>query len=312
VVAPRGGYLVLLGSGAVTSGLVVVALRHVLAVAQHLHEAGRLGREASAHAQTQGTQPLTTFRRTGAPGDPLNLRVTATSSQLGAALASAGWYRADEITIVTSMRISVDSVLARKYTSAPVSNLYLYGRKEDYAYERPGTSVRERDHVRFWDTGERADDGRPTWIGGATRDIKVELSHATHLPTHGIAADVDWERDLVAEELTAAGWVTEEDWAPGFGQPTRQINGDGFPYYTDGRIAVLSLANVPVLPIFTHVRGPLLGGLAKRLAPLWHAMLPSRALSRMDTALKRRRAQQEPVTQAESPSATSNEAVPQT
>ena len=74
-------------------------------------------------------------------------------ASLAASFAAAGWYRADEIDLVTSLRISVDSVFGRKYSTAPVSNLYLYGRKEDYAFERPGKNVRQRDHVRFWNTG---------------------------------------------------------------------------------------------------------------------------------------------------------------
>ena len=101
---------------------------------------------------SQDPLPLTSFRRNGVPGDPLNVRVVATEAQLGAAFANAGWYRADEITLITTLRISIDSLLARKYSTAPVSNLYLFGRRQDIAFEQPGSSVRERDHVRFWKT----------------------------------------------------------------------------------------------------------------------------------------------------------------
>ncbi len=297
------GYLGALAGGALVVG-IGFATAHILAGARRIHEASRPGREVSA--QQTGTRPLTSFRRTGAPGDPLNVQAIGTDGQLGLAFASAGWYRADEITLLTSLRISVDSVLGRRYSSAPVSNLYLYGRKEDYAFERPGKNVRQRDHVRFWDAGQRAADGRPIWTGGATQDIKIELSRATHLPTHGISPDVDQERDLVADELTAAGWVSEAGWAPGFGQPTQRINGDGFPYHTDGRIAALTLADVPVPPLFAHVRGPLIAGLARRIAPLWRHILPERALRRRQRA----NGQTEAQPAAPAPAATNRLATP--
>ncbi len=281
------------GGVAVVAGLGVAAALRVLAEEARVRGAAREGREisarAAAEAKAQGAAgQLTTFRRNGASGDPLNLRVIGADEQLGAAFASAGWYRADETTLMTAVRICADSVFDRKYSSAPVSNLYLYGRSEDYAFEHPGASVRERDHARFWNTGQR-EGGRPVWVGAATRDVKVALSRETHLPTHGIAPDVDTERNLVADDLMSAGWVTDEEWAPGFGRPTQQVNGDGFPYTTDGRVAVLTLAEMSVPAVFTQVRGPLLAAITQRLAPLWRPALSEHALQRMRARLASKR-----------------------
>jgi len=89
-------------------------------------------------ASVAGTDPLTNFTRDGVPSDPLNIRVVGSAGQLAAAFAWAGWYRADEIDLVTSLRIIIDAVFGRKYASAPVSNLYLFGRRQDYAFEAPG------------------------------------------------------------------------------------------------------------------------------------------------------------------------------
>ena len=237
--------------------LIIAVLGHVLRTMRRVHELTKAGREASAAAaEQQGSNPVTSFNRDGAASDPVNVKIMASNGQLAAAFASAGWYRADEIDFITSFRISYDSIFARKYATAPVSNLYLYGRKEDYAFERPGTSVRERDHVRFWDTGTRSEDGRAVWVGGATRDIKVEISKVTHLPTHKISSNVDAERETVLEGLVRSGWVIGEDWEANFGRQTEQRNSLGDMYYTDGRRVVLTLANVPVFsPLATQVRG---------------------------------------------------------
>jgi LssY C-terminus len=171
-----------------------------------------------------------------------------------------------------------------------VSNLYLYGRRQDYAFERPGRSVRERDHVRFWDTGQRVADDRPVWIGGATRDSAVEISKVSHMPTHKIAPDVDTERAIVARDLIATGWVLEEDWEPGFGKPTQTHNAMQDPYYTDGQVAVLTLAAVPsLLPLATQVRSPLGARVTRTLSRALRWRLPQRGRTRAREQKRRER-----------------------
>jgi hypothetical protein len=265
-------------------------------------EAEREGELFSVVAK--GTLPLTCFFRDGSPGDPLNLRLTATEAQLGAAFTEAGWYRADEITLVTSIRIAADSLLAREYSTAPMSNLYLYGRRQDYGFQKPGRSVRERDHVRFWDSSLREADGRSLWLGAATKDIDVKLSPRTHLPTHRIAPNVDDERDLVVEDLVRAGWVLEQDYIQALDDSSVHTNAYGDTYTSDGRVAALVLADVPVLlPFADDVRGPTLG-LARLLSRVLRGRLPRRAVERarrLRERRKRREQEQQEIEHAEEP-----------
>jgi hypothetical protein len=246
---------IVLGLAILLLGLLLALIWRIARVMRNLQEANRQGEEHSAVAK--GTLPLTCFRRDGQESDPLNLRIIATPAQLGSAFAEAGWYRADELTFVTAARITFDALLARTYSTAPVSDLFLYGRQQDFAFERPGRNVRERDHVRFWDTGLRAIDGRPLWVGAATRDISLRLAQRTRLPTHRISPNVDAERDVIVEAIVGAGWVIQQEMVPGFGVPTERTNGFGDWYSTDGQVAVLVLANVPVLFPFvaTNVHG---------------------------------------------------------
>jgi hypothetical protein len=181
------------------------------------------------------------------------VQITGTAPRLCAAFATAGWYRADEITLATALHIALSSVLGRGYVSAPVSNLYLFGRQQDYAYERPSKNVRARDHVRFWDTGQRSSDKRPIWIGAATKDIQVGLSKATHLPTHKIAWDTDTERMILVSDLAATGWVVQEGWAPSTGTPIRAFNAQGDRYSADGEMATLVLADIWAPPLLLRV-----------------------------------------------------------
>lgn len=252
--------------------LVILLLAWTLVVlveAIRLRWTSRRGRHMRAPAI-----PPTNFARDGKPSDPLNLRVVGDADQLSAAFVSAGWYRADELRLITSIRISIDALLARKYSSAPVSDLYLFGRKQDFAFEKPGRSVRQRDHVRFWKAPYPADDGRPLWIGGATRDSKVELSKTNHLPTHGIAPDVDAERDLIVDDLLSTGWVVGLTLVPNFPGPTQAQNATGDPYHTDGRAALLTLARVEPTPMLPQLVRQPIAPLARQVARRLRGRLP--------------------------------------
>lgn len=280
--------LIMIGIFVVVVLLVLAMLAHVLLIQRRLRHESAPGRAASA-AISSSDKPLTTFNRAGKAGDPINMQITGTNGQIGAAFAAAGWYRADEIDFVTSFRISVDSVFGRGYSTAPVSNLYLYGRKEDLAFERPGRNVRQRDHIRFWNTGRNAGDGRPIWIGSGTRDVKVELSKTSHLPTHGISPDLDAERDLVVSELAQTGWVIADTTRPGFGKETHGTNGGGDPYFTDGQVAALTLANVWTTPLTANVRSPLGGRIARGFERLIRGRLPKEGRDRADREQRRLR-----------------------
>lgn len=259
----------------VVLALVLLVAAHILRSYVRLRRSSVEGRHVSA--LETGSDPKTSFDKHGHPSDPLNVKVIGSRGQLAAAFAAAGWYRADEIDLITSARISADSIFARKYSTAPVSSLYLYGRKEDYAFERPGSSVRQRDHVRFWDTGQRSDDGRRIWLGGATHDIAVEISKKTHLPTHKIAGDVDDERATVVDTLIDGGWVIKDGWEPGFGQPTTHTNSLGDSYHTDGRRAVLTLAAIFVPAPIVRPRGKLGLALTRAVRWTWRWQLPKEA-----------------------------------
>ncbi len=257
----------------------LLALAYILSTRRKLHRASHRGRAVSSSVSSEG-MPLTTFNRYGDPGDPINMQIRGTDGQIGAAFVSAGWYRADEIDFITSARISIDSILGRAYSTAPISNLYLYGRKEDMAFERPGHNVRQRDHIRIWNTGRSESDGRPIWIGSVTKDVKVELSRTNHLPTHGIAPDLDGERDLVVSELAQTGFVIGDTTCPGFGKETEGFNGGGDPYFCDGQLAVLTLANIRTSPLATQVRSPLGARIARYVTSFLRYRLPEAGLNR--------------------------------
>ncbi|MGH7893801.1 MAG: LssY C-terminal domain-containing protein, partial [Candidatus Binatia bacterium] len=159
------------------------------------------------------------------------------------AFAVAGWHVPDPITLGSSLGIAGSVVLDRPDPDAPVSNLFLFGRRQDLAFELDvGGSARERNHVRFWRTQLRADGDRPVWVGSATFDRGAGLSHTTGQITHHIAADVDAERDTLMHHLGAAGQLTTVYYVTGVGPTLNGRNGGGDRYFTDGELAVGILA----------------------------------------------------------------------
>jgi hypothetical protein len=173
------------------------------------------------------------------PGDPLNVALIGSERDLKRAMIAAKWYPADPLTLKSCLEIAEATVLKRPYDEAPVSSLYLYGRKEDLAFEQPvGNDPRQRNHVRFWKTPHLAEDGRAEWIGSATYDKKVGLSDRTGQITHHIGEDIDVERDHLMETLQQAKMLTEQYAVDDFHKKRSGHYGEGDPWKTDGRLFV--------------------------------------------------------------------------
>jgi hypothetical protein len=169
----------------------------------------------------------------------LNVGLIGTKAEVMKIMVAAKWYPADPLTLRSCLEIAGATVLRRPYDDAPVSNLYLFGRKEDLAFEQPvGHDPRRRHHVRFWRSDKVDPDGRPVWMGSATYDKKVGLSHTTGQVTHHIADDLDAERDHLLHDLQETGGLAEVYVKEGFQKTREGRNGGGDRWHTDGDLHV--------------------------------------------------------------------------
>jgi hypothetical protein len=183
--------------------------------------------------------PRHTTTSAGHAGDAINVAFIGTEEELHRVFAAAGWFAADPVTLQTSVRIAADVVLRKPYAHAPVSTLYLLGRKQDAAFEQPvGNSPKQRHHVRFWRSHEVDAKAKPLWLGAATFDERVELSHTTGGITHKISPDIDKERNKLVSDIIRAGVLDGYYWVDQFHQLPEGRNGGGDPYFTDRRLAV--------------------------------------------------------------------------
>jgi hypothetical protein len=194
------------------------------------------------HQKRLAGLPMVTLTAQGIPGDPINVGLVGDSKDVLCAMNAAGWYPADPLTLRSSIEIAGSVLLDRPYREAPVSNLFYLGRHEDLAFEKPvGSSADHRHHVRFWKVLDQGDEGRPVWLGDATFDRSVGVSHYTGAVTHHIAADIDAERRVLATDLETAGMVDAKYQVAGAGPTLAGRNGGGDLYYTDGEVWVLRL-----------------------------------------------------------------------
>ncbi len=189
--------------------------------------------------------PKITHTRSGAAGDPINLVFVGTKDQIMHSFQQAGWLLPDPITPQTSAKIAADSLAHRSYPTAPVSNLYVFGRVQDLAFEKPTNDVQNRGHIRIWKT-DTLIGGQPVWVGAASYDSGIELSGTNHLPTHHIAPTVDLERNTVGADLEKTGLAKEEADAA-FTPPILSArNGGGDYYASDGTVLVINYTQAPI------------------------------------------------------------------
>jgi hypothetical protein len=195
------------------------------------------------HQPALESAPKTTRTAQGIPGDPLNVGLIGAEQEIVRAMLGSGWDAADPVTLRSSIGIARSVLRDRPYVDAPVSSLFVFGRKQDLAFEKPvGENASHRHHVRFWRSTEYGRGQTPLWIGAVTYDRSVGLSHRTGQITHHIGADIDAERDGLFADLGKNGWLTEEFQVTGVGATLLGRNGGGDRYFTDGELTIGVLA----------------------------------------------------------------------
>ncbi|OYW20086.1 MAG: hypothetical protein B7Z54_02075, partial [Sphingobacteriales bacterium 12-47-4] len=206
-----------------------------LALAYALLPAIWEGYERQKAWRDKADRPGVTIAGDGHPGDPVNIGLVGSEDELRTIMQAAKWFDADPLSIRSDFDIGADTILKRTYENAPVSNLYLFGRREDLAFEQPATdNPRHRHHVRFWRESPQDGVKRVTWLGSASFDDQVGISHTTGQVTHHIAADVDTERNYLAECLRSTKMLSSESSIEGFHDSLRGRNGGGDLWHTDG------------------------------------------------------------------------------
>jgi hypothetical protein len=174
-------------------------------------------------------------------------------------MEKSGWYVADPHRFRYLLRHLAGTLFDWTYYNAPVSSLYLFGRKQDIAFEIPLKGGGNRHHVRFWattyDRGERISVRRIhwhhrrahvqgdnlLWVGAASLDEGFGFIRHNLQITHMIAPDTNMERELIVRQLKARKLVKKTE-IINLGRPYRLVNRvlNGF-FHADGNMTIITL-----------------------------------------------------------------------
>lgn len=197
----------------------------------------------------------------GFASDPINIGLIGTRQELIQAMTAGGWYETDRLSLRTAIKAGLSAVYDWHYPQAPISNLYLFGHRQDEAFQIPIADVRGgRHHVRFWAVDytaaknlsvrsinwhhrqEHLRDDRLLWVGAASRDIGVTFIRHNAQLTHLVDSNTDRERELIVAQMLRGKLATLVQTIK-LGEPYKLINIRGWRGHlqTDGRMTVMEL-----------------------------------------------------------------------
>jgi LssY-like putative type I secretion system component LssY len=175
-------------------------------------------------------------------GDMVNFVLVGSQQQVQSALEAASWRVADTDNREAVLKAALETYEKKDYLQMPMSQLYLFGRKQDFGYElaQAYSVVASRHHFRIW-KAPTAWNGQTLWAGAGTHDIGFEKDQRNGSMTHKIDPAVDGERDNIGQTLQQAGKVKSLSYytPPDPVQGAKNATGGG--YHSDGRILVIVL-----------------------------------------------------------------------
>jgi hypothetical protein len=175
-------------------------------------------------------------------GDMVNFVLVGSEQQVKDALNAASWRIADIDNKEAVLKAVLETYEKKDYLEMPMSQLYLFGRKQDYGYElaQAYSVVASRHHFRIW-KAPTTWNGQTVWAGAGTHDIGFEKDQRNGSVTHKIDPAVDGERDNIGQTLQASGKVKSLSYylPPDPVQGAKNATGGG--YHSDGRILVIQL-----------------------------------------------------------------------
>ena len=180
----------------------------------------------------------------GNPGDMVNFLILGSESAMQNVFTTAGWVKVDPDVKDTVLHGILDSISKDSYLTMPMSQLYLFGRPQDYgwAHAEPISVVRSRNHLRIWKAPFLVN-GETLWVGAATHDIGFERDQRNNGVTHKIDPDIDLERDYVEKTLSATGLVAAvTHFLPD--DPLQEAKtATGGSFHSNGKVLVLKLSD---------------------------------------------------------------------
>jgi hypothetical protein len=181
----------------------------------------------------------------GLLSDPVNLAIIGSEQKLHQAMQKAGWQVADRLSLKTSIKMIVATIFRRSYSTAPVSNAYLFSELQSFTYQQDiNGKTNARHHVRFWKVpkgwimpgGYKVD-----WVAAGTFDRAIGISYFTLQLTHKIASDTDVERDYIVKTIKDNSSPKDVKYINNYFSAYHHRNSGGDNIMTDGALPIIKL-----------------------------------------------------------------------
>jgi hypothetical protein len=180
----------------------------------------------------------------GNPGDLVNFVIVGSQQQVTDALKAAAWIPADKTNKDAVVSALLATLQKNVYVSVPMSMLYLFGRPQDFGYQRAEAVMvaAQRHHFRIWNAPFAATQNGPIWVGAGTHDVGIERDQRSpDAMTHKIDQEVDNERDFIGATLQQAGQVEAMSYMTRSKPITSARTATGGNIQSDGRVLVIAL-----------------------------------------------------------------------
>ena len=179
----------------------------------------------------------------GNSGDMVNFLILGSEEEMQRVFTTAGWVKVDADVKNTVLHGIIVSLSKESYLTMPMSQLYLFGRAQDYgwAHAEPISVVASRNHLRVW-KAPFAINNETVWVGAATHDVGFERDQRNNGITHKIDPDIDAERDYVEKTLSSTGLVAQVmHFLPQ--NPMKEAKtATGGSFHSNGQVLILKLA----------------------------------------------------------------------
>jgi hypothetical protein len=195
--------------------------------------------------------------KAGNPGDMVNFLILGSEAAMQRVFTTAGWVKVDADVKDAFLHGLIESLSKESYLTMPMSQLYLFGRAQDYgwAHAEPISVVASRNHLRIWKAPFQVN-GQTLWVGAATHDIGFERDQRNNGLTHKIDPDIDLERAYVEKTLLSTGLVTEvTHFLPD--HPMQEAKtATGGTFHSNGQVLVLRLSESTTDPATANSATP--------------------------------------------------------
>jgi hypothetical protein len=178
----------------------------------------------------------------GNPGDMVNFLILGGEAEMQRVFTAAGWVKVDADVKDTVLHGIIGSLSKESYLTMPMSQLYLFGRPQDYgwAHAEPISVVASRNHLRIWKAPFQVN-GETVWVGAATHDIGFERDKRNNGITHKIDPDIDLERNYVEKTLSSTGLVAQVTHFLPQNPMQEAKTATGGSFHSNGQVLILKL-----------------------------------------------------------------------